>query len=50
MAPVIYLPNPRTTLFKNQFLYYGATLWNALPVNVRLCEDIDSFKLEINNI
>ena len=30
--------------------YLGATFWNALPRNVRLCDDIDSFKLEINNI
>ena len=29
---------------------FGATLWNALPALVRLCDDIDSFKLEINKL
>ena len=42
-APRIYLPIPRTTLFKKSVFYYGATLWNALPANVRLCDDIESF-------
>ena len=46
----IYLPIPRTTLFKKSVFYMGATLWNALPRNVRSCDDIDEFKLEINNI
>ena len=41
---------PRTTLFKKTVFYLGATLWNALPGNVRQCDDINSFKLEINNI
>ena len=50
MAPTIYLPIPRTTLFKKSVFYLGATLWNALPRNVRSCDDIDKFKLEINNI
>ena len=50
MAPTIYLPIPRTTLFKKSVFYTGATLWNALPGNVRQCDDINSFKLEINNI
>ena len=50
MAPTIYLPIPRTTLFKKSVFYMGATLWNALPRNVRSCDDNDKFKLEINNI
>ena len=50
MAPTVYLPIPRTTIFKKSVFYLGATLWNALPRNVRLCDDIDKFKLEINNI
>ena len=29
---------------------FGATLWNALPAPVRLCDEIDSFKLEINKL
>ena len=30
--------------------YLGAMLWNSLPVTVRHCDDIDSFKLEITKI
>ena len=43
MAPTIYPPIPRTTLFKKSVFYMGATLWNALPRNVRSCDDIDEF-------
>ena len=50
IAPTIYLPIPRTTLFKKSVFYIGATSWNALPRNIRSCDDIDKFKLEINNI
>ena len=49
-APSIHLPIPRTKLFKNSVYYYGANLWNALPVPVRLIDDIDNFKVEINKI
>ena len=49
MAPTIYLPIPRT-LFKKSVFYMGATYWNALPRNVRSCDDIGKFKLEISNI
>ena len=50
MAPIIHLPIPRTTLFKKSVFYTGATSWNELPRNIRSCDDIDKFKLEINNI
>ena len=50
LAPTIYLPIPKTELFKKSVYYYGATLWNSLPPNVRLCDDIDGFKLEINKL
>ena len=47
-APSIYLPIPRTELFKKSVYYYGANLWNDLPATIRLLNDTDSFKLEIN--
>ena len=49
-AGKVYLPIPRTELFKQSVYYYGANLWNALPVPLRLLDDMDSFKLEINKI
>ena len=49
-ATTIYLPKPKTELLKKSVFHYGSTLWNALPVNVSLCDHIDSFKLEINKI
>ena len=49
-APTIYLPVPKTELFKKSVYYLGAILWNALPANVRLCDDINSFKKEISGI
>ena len=50
VAPNIYLPIPRTELFKKSVYYLGANLWNALPVPLRLLDDIEHFKLEINKI
>ena len=49
-APSIYLPIPRTELFKKSVYYYGANLWNDLPICIRLLNDLDSFKLEINKL
>ena len=50
MAPSIYLPIPKTEMLKKSVYYYGATLWNALPSSIRLCDNIDTFKLEINKL
>ena len=44
VAPTVYLPIPRTELFKRSVYYYGATLWNSLPSEVRLCDNIENFK------
>ena len=50
IAPSVYLPIPRTELFKKSVYYKGASLWNDLPVNIRNCEDLDNFKLEIGKL
>ena len=50
VAPSIYLPVPKTEMFKKSVYYYGATLWNALPFSIRVCDNIDAFKLEINKL
>ena len=43
-GPTIYVPVPRTELYKKSVFYHGANLWNKLPVNIRMQDDIDSFK------
>ena len=43
-GPTIYLPVPHTELYKKSVFYHGAFLWNNLPVNIRMQENIDSFK------
>ena len=37
-------PNFKTKYGKRTFEYNGSRLWNALPVNIRVVEDIDLFK------
>ena len=48
-APSIYLPVPNTTLFKKSVFYYGSTLWNSLPNEIRSCITINDFKLKLYN-
>ena len=43
-GPTIYLPVPRTEVYKKSVFYYGSSMWNNLPLNVRMQDDIDSFK------
>ena len=50
VAPSIYLPILMTEMFRKSVCYYGATLWNSLPFSIRLCDNIDAFKLEINKL
>ena len=40
----IILPRTRLTLFMNSFAWRGAALWNRMPVNLRNCPKISSFK------
>ena len=47
IAPTIYLPIPRQTIFKKSVFYYGATLWNQLPPNIRLQHTIEGYKTEL---
>ena len=49
-APAIYLPVPKTKLFRKSVYYQGATLWNSLPSETRLCENINDFKTKLYNI
>ena len=49
-APSIYLPIPNTKAFKKSVFYQGATLWNSLPGEIRLCENINDFKSKLYNL
>ena len=41
----LYLPGGRhKKLYTDSFAYSGALIWNSLPVNVRNCESLASFK------
>ena len=46
-APTIYLPVPKTEPFKKSVNYYGAALWNTLPVETRLSDSIEDFKIKL---
>ena len=48
MAPSINLPVPRNELYKKSVFYLGATLWNQLPVELRLHDNIYCFKSELH--
>ena len=43
-------PNFNTVYGKRVFEYNATRLWNALPMNVRIEEDIDKFKKTIKTI
>ena len=49
-APTIYLPILKTEIKKQSVLYYGASLWNALPLEIRLSDNIDDFKKKLYTI
>ena len=38
------LPRPRTDIFKTSVSFSGAYLWNNLPLTVRSCQSLSSFK------
>ena len=46
-APTIYLPVPNTKVFNKSVYYQGATLWNSLLSETRLCENINEFKTQV---
>ena len=40
----LQLPKPRTDLFKTSLAFSGALFWNSLPVHLRSCHSLSSFK------
>ena len=43
-------PNFKTKHGKRIFAYSGSRLWNALPVDLRMVEDIETFKKRIKTL
>ena len=41
------LPRPRIDIFKTNIFFSGAYLWNNLPLTVRSCQSLSSFKLKL---
>ena len=40
----LYVPKPRTEMFKKSFSYSGPFLWNNLPISIRNVPSINAFK------
>ena len=44
-APVFHIKHPFCEKYKKNVFYYGANLWNELPVETRKIETYNKFKL-----
>ena len=44
----LYVQKPRLELTKRSFVYRSSMLWNSLPVHVRHCNTLDTFKLALD--
>ena len=40
----LYIPRPKTNFLKQTFLYSGSQIWNDLPMEVKSCKTLSSFK------
>ena len=43
-------PNAKTKHGKRIFAYNGSRLWNAIPIEIKLLEDIDIFKQRLKTL
>ena len=41
------VPRPRIDIFKTGISFSGAYLWNSLPLTVRSCQSLNSFKRKL---
>ena len=46
---ILYLPRPRTELYKRSFSYSGAKLWNSIPQTIRNSQTVSSFKSQFSS-
>ena len=45
----LYLPIPESEFHKKIFFYRGARTWNNLPSNLKECNTLNSFKVQLKN-
>ena len=43
----VTLPRPRIDLYKTNFSFSGASLWNTIPNQIKSCNSITSFKTQL---
>lgn len=41
---MLYIPKPRTELYRKSFAYSGSKIWNSLPNNVKKSKTLNEFK------
>ena len=44
----LYIPKPRLELTKKSFVFRASALWNELPIHVRQCDSLNSFKIALD--
>jgi hypothetical protein len=42
----LFVPRPNSNFMKRTIHYSGTILWNSLPPNLKLIQDIDLFKMK----
>ena len=47
---VLQIPEPNCEIFKSSFKYQSACLWNRLPPELRMLNDIDNFKKKYKSL
>ena len=50
MATIIKLPMAWSKQFQNSPFYFGAKMWNALPISLRSAVDLKGFKKELKSL
>jgi hypothetical protein len=46
----LFVPRPNSNFMKRTVHYSGTILWNSLPPNLKLIQDIDLFKKKYNDL
>ena len=41
---LLYVPKPKTEIFRNSFSYSGSMMWNAIPESVKQSSSVVMFK------